>query len=290
VVSWHDLPVIVGIDGSVASMAAGEYAADEAMRRKAPLRILYAHDRRTSMGVHSRAELHPTSRILEALEAFVERARIRAPTVDVAVDVLLGKPGLTLVERSRDAQLLVVGNAGRGGAVLGSVAGHVARHAVSPVIVHRAVGAGASSQSVLVGVDGSPVSEDAARFAFDEAEMRGVGLEAVLVWTNSPGTDPAGVHSVAYDYAEARAEAERMLAEQIAGLLGEHADVRVTRDVFHGFDPVRTLLDLSRRAQLVVIGSRGRGGMARLLLGSVSHALVSRASCPVAVVRSRVPR
>jgi nucleotide-binding universal stress UspA family protein len=143
---------------------------------------------------------------------------------------------------------------------------------------------------VLVGVDGSPMSEDAARFAFDEAQMRGVGLEAVLVWTNSPGTDPAGVHSVAYDYAEARAEAERMLAEQIAGLRGEHSDVRVTRDVFHGFDPVRTLLDLSRRAQLVVIGSRGRGGMARLLLGSVSHALVSRASCPVAVVRSRVPR
>ncbi len=290
-VTRHDLPVIVGIDGSVASLAAGEYAVDEAMRRKAPLRIVYTHDQRASMGMRQhRTEPYPTSRIRGSLEAFAEQVRGRAPAVDVAVEVFSGKPGAALVERSRDAQLLVVGNAGRGGAALGSVAGHVATHAASAVIVHRPVEAGVSPRPVLVGVDGSAMSADAARFAFGEAEMRGVGLEAALVWTNPPGTDPAGVHSVAYDYANARAEAERMLAEQLAGLLGEYADLRVTRDVIHGMDPVRTLLDLSRRAQLVVVGSRGRGGMARLLLGSVSQALVSRASCPVAVVRPQVPR
>ena len=79
-----------------------------------------------------------------------------------------------------------------------------------------------------------------------------------------------------------------MLAEHLAGLLVQYPDVRVTREVIHSLDPAGTLLELSRHAQLVVVGSRGRGGITRLLLGSVSQALVNRGSCPVAVVRTGV--
>jgi nucleotide-binding universal stress UspA family protein len=284
--SRHDLPVVVGVDGSSASIAAAEYAADEATLRKAPLRVSYAHNHGTSKVLPPhRPEPDPSTAILASLEAAAERVRGLAPAVEVAVEMLAGKPGPALVDRSRNAQLLVVGHAGFGGGVLGSVARHVATHAMCPVIVHRPFEATSHGRPVMVGVDGSALSAEAARFAFDEAAMRGVGLEAVLVWTHPPGAEPAGVHPVAYDYAEARTEAERMLAEQLAGLLGEYPDVRVTRDVIHSMDPVRTLLDLSRRAQLVVVGSSGRSGIARLLLGSVSQALVNRAPCPVAIVR-----
>jgi nucleotide-binding universal stress UspA family protein len=283
------LPVVVGVDGSSTSLAAADYAVDEAVLRKAPLQILYGHVRRPSLLFWRRMwDPYAIMAIRRRLEAVANRVRTREPAVDVTVDMLLEPPGAALVARSRQAQLVVVGHSGRGGAALGSVAAHVAAHATSPVIVHRPV-AGFESASarlpVMVGVDGSATSGDALQFALDEAALRGVGLEAVLVWTHPLGAEPAGVHPVAYDYAEARAEAERMLAEQLAGLTVRYPDVRVTREVIHSLDSARTLLELSRRAQLIVVGSRGRGGIARLLLGSVSQALVNRAPCPVGVVR-----
>jgi nucleotide-binding universal stress UspA family protein len=279
----------VGVDGSSASLAAADYAVDEAMLRRAPLQILYGHIRRPLDRFWWRTwdpfAIMATRRMLEAV---ANRARTRGPAVDVTVDMVLAEPGAALVERSRHAQLVVVGHAGRGGAVLGSVAGHVAAHATSPVIVHRHVESGSTRHPIMVGVDGSAMSADALHFALDEAALRGVGLEAVLVWSHPLGAEPAGVHPVAYDYAEAKAEAERMLAEQLAGLMVRSPDVRVTREVIHSLDSAGTLLELSRRAQLVVVGSRGRGGIARLLLGSVSQALVNRAFCPVGVVRPGV--
>jgi nucleotide-binding universal stress UspA family protein len=129
-------------------------------------------------------------------------------------------------------------------------------------------------------------------FACAEAAVRGADLEAVHVWTHPSGATPAGVHPRAYGYAEARDEAERMLAEQLAGLSAACPDVPVRRTVMHSLDVAQTLLDLSWHARLVVVGSRGRGGVSRLLLGSVSQALVKHSSCPVAVVpllRQRAP-
>ena len=137
----------------------------------------------------------------------------------------------------------------------------------------------------VLGVDSSELSAAAVAFALEEPARRGADLSAVLVWTHPPGADPAGLHSAGYDYAGARAEAERMLAEQLAGVAAVYPDVRATREVIHSLDTARTLVDRSGRAQLIVVGSRRRGGVARLLLGSVSQALINRAACPVAVVR-----
>jgi nucleotide-binding universal stress UspA family protein len=280
-------PVVVGFDGSSASLAAVDFAVDEATMRKSALLIVYGHLRHRFLSPwRSRTEPYVTRGIRRLLEAVAGRAGARDPSLDVDIDLLLKEPGAALIERSRDACLMVVGHSGRAGAALGSVAAHVASHADCPVIVHRPfTGDRRGPGAVTVGVDGSELSAAAVAFAVEEAARRGADLNAVLVWTHPPGADPAGLHPAGYDYAEARAEAERMLAEQLAGVAAVYPDVRVTREVIHSLDTARTLVDRSGRAQLIVVGSRGRGGVARLLLGSVSQALINRAACPVAVVR-----
>jgi nucleotide-binding universal stress UspA family protein len=284
-VSKQDLPVVVGVDGSSASLAAADLAVDEATLRKSALVILYGH---TSLRLWRSRKPYVTQGIRRLFEAVADRARTRGPTIDVAVDLMLDEPGAALVERSGRAQLVVVGHSGRGGAALGSVAGYVASHASSPVIVHRPITVArheSTRRPVMVGVDSSVLSAAAVEFALDEAALRRADLTAVYVWTHPRGAEPAGLHPVAYDYAEARAEAERMLAEQVGGSLAAHPDVRLTREVIHSLDSSRTLLDFSGHAQLIVVGSRGRGGIAGLLLGSVSQVLINHAACPVAVVR-----
>jgi len=202
--SRQDLPVIVGVDGSSASLAAADFAVDEATLRKSALRILYGHMRHPSPSLwRSRKEPYVTRGIGRLLEAVADRARTRGPAIDVGVDLMYEDPRTALVERSGHAQLVVVGHSGRGGAALGSVAGYVASHARSPVIVHRPI-TGVRHESpprpVMVGVDGSVQSAAAVEFALDEAALRGADLTAVFVWTHPRGAEPAGLHPVAYDY------------------------------------------------------------------------------------------
>lgn len=283
-------PVIVGVDGSAASLAAVDYAVDEATLRKAPLLLLYGHLRRSPQRLWRRRRapfvLRGISRLMDAV---AERARSRGPLIEVATDVLTEEPGAALVARSGHAQLVVVGHSGRGGAALGSVAAHVAAHARCPVIVHRPTPTPVPgvAEPIMVGLDGSHLSTQALRFALDEAALHGAPVEAVYVWTHPTGAGIAGAPAPSYSYAEARQEAERMLAEQLAGVQGEYPDTPLTRTVIHGLDPARILVELSRRSRLIVVASRGRGGVARLLLGSVSQALINHAGCPVAVVHAR---
>jgi nucleotide-binding universal stress UspA family protein len=287
VVSKVDLPVVVGVDGSSASLAAVDYAVDEAAQRKSPLLILYGHLRHSPLSPwRTRTEPYVTRGIRRLLEAVADRARTLESSIDVSVELQLDEPGAAIVGRSDRARLVVVGHSGRGAAALGSVAAYVTSHASCPVIVHRPnIGARDGSSPVTVGVDGSALSGAALDFALEEAALRGADLNAVFVWTHPPGAAPAGLHPVRYTFAEARDEAERMLAEQLAGASATYPDVRVAREVVHSLDTTRTLMKRSGQAQLMVVGSRGRGGMARLLLGSVSQALINHASCPVAVVR-----
>jgi nucleotide-binding universal stress UspA family protein len=133
----------------------------------------------------------------------------------------------------------------------------------------------------VVGVDGSPTSEAALAFAFEAADLHGVPLLAVHTWTDYQieSTMTAVLEGDAID-----ADERRLLAERLAGWGEKFPDVAVTRLVTR-YRPARTLLEQSAHAQLVVVGSRGRGGLAGMLLGSVSHALLHHAVCPVAVVR-----
>jgi nucleotide-binding universal stress UspA family protein len=177
--------------------------------------------------------------------------------------------------------------------ILGSVTQQVVAHAACPVaVVPSSVSdePGIESGRVVVGIDGSELSVDATHIAFEEASLRRAGLTLLHVW-NSPGYDSAGVVVPdTFNLEEAHSDELRAMAETVAGLGEKYPDVHVQQRLRQG-RPAKALADASRGAALVVVGSRGHGGFASLMLGSTSRALLHHASCPVLVVKpGTVPR
>lgn len=283
--------IIVGTDGSPHSMRAVEWAAGEAALRGASLRIVHAvapwlHDENVD------PRLVPVREWLlaggqEAIGAAVEAARTRAPGLDVDGEVVPGGAARTLLERARDASLIVLGSHGAGtvaGLLLGSTALQVVAHTPVPAVVVRHVEP-VARQEIALGVDGLPVGEPALAFAFEEAALRGARLRAVHVWAD-PGTVGFGsMTPLVYNPEWVAAEHERRLNDALAVWREKYPDVQVVTDVVHG-RPVRILAGVSARADLLIVGTRGRGGFAGLLLGSVSHGLLHHAHCPLAVIPS----
>jgi nucleotide-binding universal stress UspA family protein len=179
----------------------------------------------------------------------------------------------------------VVGSRGTGrvsGVLLGSVAMAITSHGTAPVAVIPAEGPGGEADGpVVVGVDGSPISEAAIAFAFDEAAVRGVRLLAVHTWNDVRPTlaDPTMI-----DFGRLEDGERAALSELLAGWRDKYPDVDVRPIVLRG-RPTPILLRYATQAQLVVVGSRGRGGFAGMMLGSTSHSLITHAIAPVVVVR-----
>jgi nucleotide-binding universal stress UspA family protein len=195
---------------------------------------------------------------------------------DVRLLVVYGSPAAVLCDHSLAADLVVVGSRGRGGMsglLLGSVGLQVAAHAPGRVVVvrghwHRN---GYVPGPVVLGADGSACSRAAAAFAFEEAELRHAPLLAVCALADAPGSlGGAG-----------------RLQDGFENLIGqfekEHPEVTVLRQISPG-GPRPALLDAACRAQMLVVGARGLGGVRGMMLGSVSHAVLHHAPCPVAVV------
>jgi nucleotide-binding universal stress UspA family protein len=135
--------------------------------------------------------------------------------------------------------------------------------------------------AIVVGVDGSPGAREALRFALEEARLRGSRVTAVFAWSLPMAVDAPGglIPELIADFeAEASRELEAAMAE--AGDLG---DVPVEQIVVEGA-PARRLIEAAQHAELLVVGSRGRGGFAGLVLGSVSQQCAHHAPCPVAIV------
>ena len=196
----------------------------------------------------------------------------------------LAETAQALIAASRDATMVVVGDRGLGaftGLLLGSVAIHLAAHASSPVLVVR--GRSDATAPVVLAADGSPGNDGAVGFAFEEAALRDSELLALHVWRNPAKGMPGQMLSPVYDEALVQDEEERVLAEALAGWPEKYPDVVVRRRLVHA-GIRRTLIDATREAQLIVMGSRGRGGFGGLLLGSASQAVLHHAECPVAIV------
>lgn len=288
-------PVVVGVDGSPSSLNAVAVASHEAGIRGAELRLVHAFGRSSSHLPAGGPPWNPAGagvrELLDGTLAAAERrARDVAPHVDITRDVTVGEPLMVLEIASRTASLVVVGSRGLGAfgsLLLGSTSAHLAAHGRCPVLVVR--GRPNPAGPVLLAVDNSPASEEAVRFAFTEASLRGTDLAALHVCRTASSDvydGPADPPFVTYDETHLREHAEHILDASLAGRQERYPSVTVVRRPVVG--RVRhTLIDASADAQLLVVGARGRGGFTGLLLGSVSQAVLHHAQCPVAVVRHR---
>jgi len=291
-----DRPIVVGIDLSGTSNLALDWAATEASRRGKPLVVVHTYSavgyptvRAGVPGAPLPPDLDRVFRetALEACSEAAEKVRANHPGLTVSTVTSTGSPGEALVDASKEAALVVVGARGLGavrGMVLGSVSTHVAAHAhCAVVVVHEAPTHSLIDARVVVGVDGSEVSAAAIRFAFEQADSRGVGLTVAHTWQLDSVEGAAAAMAWSVDVDQISEEERSIVAEAIAGFAEQYPSVDVRRVVTQGH-PVHELARLSENAALLVVGSRGRGAVAAWLAGSVSQSLIRAAHCPVAVV------
>jgi nucleotide-binding universal stress UspA family protein len=231
------------------------------------------------------------ARLAEA-ETAIRRAH---PGLEFDVDLRSADPVPTLIKESGDARLIVLGSRGLGGftgILAGSTAVALAAHGHCPVAVIRGRTPGAGPPSggpVVAGVDGSPTSDSALAVAFDEASWRGADLVAVHTWLEfSSDNAYAYARQFLVDWDAIETREREVLAERLAGWQEKYPDVTVRRIVTRD-RPVRCLLEHAADAQLLVVGSRGRGGFTGMLLGSTSQALIYHAPCPLLVTRATAP-
>ena len=287
------LGIVVGIDESPAAKVAVQWAARDAELRKIPLTLVHAisPDVATWPNVRLPAGLARWQRdrgrqLVDEAFKLVDEASQHGGPAEVHSEVLASAAVPTLVELSKEAELVVTGCRGSArwpGQLLGAVSSGLVRYAHCPVaIVHDEDPSHPSEAPVLVGIDGSSASELATAIAFDEASHRNVGLVALHAWSDADVSEWPGIDSPA-----AQSMAEEVLAERLAGWQEKYPDVPVSRAVVCD-KPARQLVERSADAQLVVVGSRGRGGFAEMLLGSVGEAVAQMAQVPVIVARASV--
>ncbi|WP_305094134.1 universal stress protein [Prescottella sp. R16] len=283
--------VVVGVDGSDAAHDAVVWATRMCAARNLTLRLVHALNFSPYTygapyldvaGIYDWMEVQGK----DILTAAAETARRVSADVRISTEISTMGGARWLVSLSEDSRALVLGASGSGAAGgIGSTAVGAASHGVCPVVVvHRRDGEVPDSGPVVVGIDGSPTSERATAVAFEEAALRGVPLVAIHAWSDTPhGTLAGGRNAIRDPRAFEDAEHE-VLSERLAGWCERYPDVEVRRELY--IDGPRThLIAWSQKAQLVVVGSRGRGGFRGLLLGSTSNELVQKAQCPVMVVR-----
>lgn len=284
-------PVVAGVDGSEPSLRAVDWAADEAVLRGVPLRVVYACLWERYEGAALARDLGKQTTLplpQDVVGAAAQRARARHPGLQMSTDVVFEEPEYALVREARHASAVVVGTRGRSGIaemLLGSVSLAVAAHADCPVIVLRGSHDNQATppvhRRVVLGV-GEDAKESAAvtRFAAEEARRRGVPLEAVRAW-RCPAHETTDHPLLAGE--PARLHEQRATEELEAALQDLPADVDVHRRTVEGHAR-RVLVDASRNADLLVVGAKRREGHLGLQLGRVTHTVLHHSACPVVVV------
>lgn len=288
-----EAPIVVGVDGSDHSMAAAEFAADEAAVRGRPLEIVHAYispamprptvappDLPPIAPMAQEDEPEQRERADQMLHETAEKVRSRHRDLPVVTRRHDGYPSEVLIAASHHASAVALGHRGIGGfgaLLVGSVAVQVANHATCPVFVVR--GERHPDAPVLVGVDGSEGSRRAAEFAADTAEQYGAPLVVLFAGPQDPGWAPERAQA-GYEPPGVPTVVEQLVAE----LTVRRPGLTIEPQIRHAQPGHEALVAASQQARLAVVGSRGLGGFRGLLLGSVSHALVHHAECPVAVI------
>ena len=265
---------IIGVDGSNHSRAALDWGLARAIENNASVELVYvADDSFLSESVAFLSEAQKASE--QMLELEIDYARATGFTGEIAGTALVGHPIGEMEEVSKRADLIVLGaHSGSkfAGSFFGTRAVKIAAVAHCPVAVVPAEIEGTPEPAVVVGVDGSEPSQLAMDFAAKEAASRGVKLVAVYAWM------PPLTPGLEYLWSEELVESQRAAAEEAitlstAGLDEKYPGILVERKIIQA-PPVSALLQAAEEADTIVVGSRGRGGLSRLLLGSVSHGVL----------------
>lgn len=285
--------IVVGTDGSQRAHKAVEWAADQAAVRKLPLRIVFvvpevplpgrtAAAAKISQGTNYLVNFLEKSQ--RKLDEAVEWIRAKSPDITVVGQLVQGNPSYLLAEASKDAAMVVVGARGEGAPLsvrmLGGVSDAVVQHAHGPVAVVDDEADEHVNGPVVVGIDESDASKAAIALAFEAAELHGVPLIAVNAWDVSDYADKVWDGSLGEITGDLTEMVEGLLADQMAAHPGVPVEIKVIRGV-----PEAALVEESKNADLVVVGSRGRGGFKGLLLGSTSKHVLREAYSPVIVTR-----
>lgn len=283
-----DGAIVVAIDGSDPSIAALTWAYSEAQLRQRPVHVVISMylDLNNALIVPSGYD----GQVAAAREGLDDAVARKPADLDVPVttELLTGQPAARLVDLSDDADLMVVGTRGHGGFVgllLGSVSQHVSRYARCDVAVVGSVPPTDGSE-VVAGVDRSPRDTLVLQTAFTEAAWRGVPLRVIHAWASiSPAGMGFGATPVGPDETQRQQLEQHQLDELLQPWEHDHPDVKVLREVVGGH-PTAVLTEASGNAQLLVVGARGGGAFAELMLGSTTTSLLHRGHCPVLIARS----
>ncbi|GAA2980303.1 universal stress protein [Actinokineospora diospyrosa] len=282
-------PVSVAVDGSESAREAVVWAAAEAHRRETWLRVVTVYPWPIT-GFPEAAATGPQllAGLREQAHATLAEARdaanVTAPDLLVRTAALEGDVVAELRAASEGATLLVLGSRGLGGfsgMLLGSTAVALSAHGACPVVVVRGESKGSR---VVVGVDGGPTDDAALAFAFEHAATANHTVVATHAWSDTLLDAAHTAGYAALDWGQLSTQAGELLADRVAPWRAKFPAVPVELVVARS-RPARLLLEQAADAELVVVGSRGRGGFAGLLLGSTSQALIRHSPCPVSIVR-----
>lgn len=298
--STHDSPtpdnaVVAALDGSHRDGAVIDWAAAEAAALSAPLHLVHAVDLGTPLSAYGELLTSPeiVDRVEQESTRVVVEARARVvtarPELPVTTALPTGSPAGALISATGNARVLVVGSARKSRAeriVLGTTSMSVVAHAPCPVVLVPENASTTGDGRVVVGIDGSEHSKLAFKHALDAAAVRGKQVTTVTTWNVEveKGVVVTEPGSPEWETVDAR---YRAMAEAAIGADRDaHPEIAVTVEVHHG-RAADTLVEVAEGADLLLVGSRGRGGFRGMLLGSVSQRVLALATCPVAILHKQ---
>ena len=299
-----DHPVLVGIDGSANAETAMWWAVDIAIAANRPLRLLTCYSLPVMVGLGAASgyvgpmltteeirEIDAANRkVLEDLKAKVAAAQ---PSLSVELFIDQGSPATAILKASEDAAMIVMGTRGVGSThalVLGSVSYAVAHRAKCPVVLVPESAERTAGGRVVIGIDGSKNSMQAADWGLHFAESLKRPVELVSAWQYPYAAMSPEIGMVMgpdiEELRQAMKRDARKLVDQVRMHLSvdEHSHVSITSDVVEG-SATEALIDHSQPNDILVVGSRSKSLLAAALLGGTSLALAHRSKCPVAIVR-----